>query len=142
MCTRTYAMYTKEQFTRKRSSFVLFVRSVRSSCISARVGVHAHIHTHNLHIYTHIIHIYINIHIYIDIRIYIYRYTHTHAHIDTHIYKYTRDPRARVWPASLRVCPARTYGFLHFMIYRTAFNGPQSVLKARRLIKEIIEDAK
>lgn len=105
MCTRTYAMYTKEQFTRKRSSFVLFVRSFRSFIVYIRAHTYTQIHA----------------------------CTHTELHATyAHVCAL----------ASLRVRPARTYGFLHFMIYRAAFNGPQSVLKARRLIKEIIEDAK
>lgn len=56
-----------------------------------------------------------------------------------------RYTRIRMYTFRVFVCarvPSRTCGFLHFMIYRAAFSGPQSVLKARRLIKEIIEDAK
>lgn len=94
---RVYAVYTKEQFTRKRSSFVRsFARSL------PRVYIRAH---------------------------------------RERLRRYTRCTHSRV--SRVYVCAsARTYGFLHFMIYRAAFNGPQSVLKARRLIKEIIEDAK
>lgn len=43
-------MYTKEQFTRKRSSFVLFVRSVRSVVYIARAYVHTdtRVHAHRI----------------------------------------------------------------------------------------------
>lgn len=74
-------------------------------------------------------------------RVYPRAYVHTDTRV--HAHRITRDLCARVCArVSTCVRPARTYGFLHFMIYRAAFNGPQSVLKARRLIKEIIEDAK
>lgn len=53
-----------------------------------------------------------------------------------HVYVYVRVRMG------MRVAGTRACVFLHFMIYRAAFSGPQSVLKARRLIKEIIEDAK
>lgn len=69
------------------------------------------------------------------------RRTYTQIHACTHTELHATYAHVCAL-ASLRVRPARTYGFLHFMIYRAAFNGPQSVLKARRLIKEIIEDAK
>lgn len=78
-------------------------------------------------------------------RVYPRAYVHTHRYTRVHAHRITHATYAHVCAAlaSLRVRrPARTYGFLHFMIYRAAFNGPQSVLKARRLIKEIIEDAK
>lgn len=54
-----------------------------------------------------------------------------------HVYVYVRVRMGMRVAAGTRACV-----FLHFMIYRAAFSGPQSVLKARRLIKEIIEDAK
>lgn len=73
--------------------------------------------------------------------VYIRARTYTQIHACTHTELHATYAHVCAL-ASLRVRPARTYGFLHFMIYRAAFNGPQSVLKARRLIKEIIEDAK
>ena len=57
----------------------------------------------------------------------------------TNIYKCTVMATVVVVDTFVRLCRCR---FLHFMIYHAAFSGPQSVLKARRLIKEIIEDAK
>lgn len=59
---------------------------------------------------------------------------HIHVRDDVHVYVRVR--------MGMRVAGTRACVFLHFMIYRAAFSGPQSVLKARRLIKEIIEDAK
>jgi len=65
------------------------------------------------------------------------------AHIGMHIHVDVLTTRLCMYVFAF-MCASSTYtcGFLHFMIYRAAFSGPQSVLKARRLIKEIIEDAK
>lgn len=106
---RVRTMYTKERFTRERSSFVVrsFVLSFARSCacISALHEGMAHLHVRD------------GVHAYVYVRV--------------------RMGMRVAAAAGTRACV-----FLHFMIYRAAFSGPQSVLKARRLIKEIIEDAK
>lgn len=118
--------------------------------------IHVHIHTYYAHLSKHTANMnarsYVctrasSLHenaVHSFVRSLVRSFAYIFAHTETRAYVKIHSLHAYVCTGS-RLCVlarARTYGFLHFMIYRAAFSGPQSVLKARRLIKEIIEDAK